>query len=109
MLTDRAIASAATNFSVDLDRLTNAIFVGEPGNGQPRLNGDAVVFRLPYSGVQVMISTMVWNLSGPYDTRRWIAPDIPVALTAKDYFANRDPVLEAVYNLIRKDNQSRKP
>lgn len=104
-LTDRAVASAATNFTVDLDRLTNAIFVGEPGNGQPRLNGDAVVFRLPYSGVQTMISTMVWNLSGPYDRRRWIAPDIPVAQSSADYFANRDPVMEAVYNLIRKNNQ----
>jgi len=56
-----------------------------------------------------MIATVVLNLSGPYDTHRWIAPDIPVSVTAKDYFANCDPVMEIVYNLIRKDNQSRKP
>jgi hypothetical protein len=52
---------------------------------------------------------MVWNLSGPYDTRRWIAPDVPVSQTSADYFANRDPVMDAVYNIIRKDNQPRKP
>ena len=56
-----------------------------------------------------MISTMVWNLSGPYDRRRWIAPDVPVAQSSADYFANHDPAMEAVYNLIRKANQPRKP
>jgi tetratricopeptide (TPR) repeat protein len=101
-LTDRAVFSAATNFTVDLDRLTDAIFVGEPGGGQPRMNSDAMFFNLPYSGLLVIISNVVWNLSGPYDTRRWIAPDVPVTLSAADYFANRDPALDAVRELIRK-------
>ncbi len=101
-LTDRAVFSAATNFTVDLERLTNAVFVGEPGGGQPRMNSDAMFFNLPYSGVFVILSNVVWNLSGPYDKRRWIAPDVPAALTAKDYFANRDPVMETVTNLITK-------
>jgi tetratricopeptide (TPR) repeat protein len=104
-LTDRAVFSAATNFTVDLERLTNAVFVGEPGGGQPRMNSDAMFFNLPYSGLFVILSNVVWNLSGPYDMRRWIAPDVPVALTAKDYFANRDPVMETVANLIVKNER----
>ncbi len=108
-LTDRAVASAGTVFSLELEHLTNAMFIGEPGNGQPRLNGDPINFRLPYSGVQVMISSTIWNISGPYDRRRWIAPDAPVAQSSADYFANRDPAMDAVYNIIRKDNQPRKP
>lgn len=87
--------------SVDLDRLTNAVFVGEPGSGQPRFNSDAMFFTLPYSGVFVILSNVVWNLSGPYDTRRWISPDVPVVLTAKDYFANRDTVIETLLIILR--------
>jgi hypothetical protein len=104
-LTDRAVFSAATNFTVDLERLTNAVFVGEPGGGQPRMNSDAMFFNLPYSGVFVILSNVVWNLSGPYDMRRSIAPDVCVALTAKDYFANREPVMETVTNLIVKNER----
>jgi tetratricopeptide (TPR) repeat protein len=104
VLIDRAVLSAGTNFSVDLDRLTNATFIGEPTGGQPRQNGDPINFYLPYSGMLVILSTVSWNLSGPYDTRLWIAPDVPVALTSRDYFTNRDSVMDAVYNLIRKDN-----
>lgn len=103
-LIDRAVLSAATNFSVDLNRLTNATFIGEPAGGQPRQNGDPIVFYLPYSGLFTILSNVSWNLSGPYDTRFWIAPDVPVALTQADYFANRDPVMDAVYDFIRKGN-----
>jgi len=35
------------------------------------------------------------------DQRTWIAPKIPVELSAEDYFANHDPVLEAVLRVIR--------
>jgi tetratricopeptide (TPR) repeat protein len=104
VLIDRAVLSAGTNFSVDLDRLTNATFIGEPTGGQPRQNADPINFYLPYSGMLVILSNISWNLSGPYDTRLWIAPDVPVALTSRDYFANRDPVMNAVYDFIRKDN-----
>ncbi|HKQ53744.1 MAG TPA: hypothetical protein VJT74_15315 [Pyrinomonadaceae bacterium] len=66
------------------------------------MNSDAIFFNLPYSGLLVILSNVVWNLSGPYDTRRWIAPDVPVALSSADYFADRDPALDAVRELIRK-------
>jgi hypothetical protein len=102
-LIDRVVLSAATNFAVDLDRWTNATFIGESAGGQPRQNGDPINFLLPYSGILVILSNVSWNLSGPYDTRLWIAPDIPVALTATDYFANRDPVMEAVTSMIVKN------
>jgi hypothetical protein len=32
----------------------------------------------------------------PTDVRRWIAPDISTPLTSTDYFAGRDPALQAV-------------
>lgn len=51
---------------------------------------------LPYSRVRGSISTLYWQDSDPDDRRRWIAPHLPVTLSAADYFANRDPVLDAV-------------
>lgn len=36
------------------------------------------------------------------DHRQWIAPDIPVQLSSGDYFGNRDPVLEAVLEVIQR-------
>jgi hypothetical protein len=35
-----------------------------------------------------------------FDGRREMSPDVPVQLTAKDYFAGRDPALDAVFRLI---------
>lgn len=46
------------------------------------------------------ISTMYWQDSDPGDARRFIALDVPVSLTSIDYFAERDPALEAIFRLI---------
>ncbi|MEP7379520.1 MAG: hypothetical protein ABI725_08180 [Chloroflexota bacterium] len=37
-----------------------------------------------------------WPFGEPDDTRLSITPDIATPVTASDYFAGRDPVLEAV-------------
>jgi hypothetical protein len=34
------------------------------------------------------------------DDRIWVAPQVPVAVSSVDYFANRDPVLETALDLI---------
>ncbi len=46
------------------------------------------------------ISTRNHMSSDWTDARIWIAPDVPVALSSADYFANRDPVFDAVVSLI---------
>jgi hypothetical protein len=56
---------------------------------------------LPYSGTNGEFSLVRWNLSmNVFDGRREMSPDVPVQLTAKDYFAGRDPALDAVFRLI---------
>ena len=47
-------------------------------------------------GVTVFASTLYWQESTPQDTRPWIAPDLPVAMTRAAYLANRDPLVEAI-------------
>lgn len=97
----RRTFSATANFITEVDRLTNAVFVGEPSGGKPlTIGGDSADITLPYSGLRGGLSSASWQLTSPRDTRPYIAPDIPVVLTAKDYFANRDPVMETLIKLI---------
>lgn len=110
VITARRTYSAASNFITDVDRLTNAVFVGEPSSGKPQmLGGDITGFVLPYSKINFILGGVSWKLTSPRDTRFWIAPEIPIELNAKDYFANRDPALEMILALIKNgENGNRK-
>ena len=108
VLSGRNTYSAASNLIADIDRLTDAIFVGEPSGGKPlTVGGDQYNFTLPYSRLRGSLSSSSWALTGPRDTRLWIAPDVPVSLTAADYFGNRDPVLETVREMVRRGDGGR--
>jgi hypothetical protein len=102
VLIGRGTYSAAVNFAVDLERFTRAVFVGEPTGGKPNTHGDESPTILPYSGLHFLLSSVYWQLSSPRDSRLWIPATISVPLTAEDYFANRDPVLELVLQLSNK-------
>lgn len=88
--------SAAMNLAVLLERHTHALFVGEPTGATPNHFGDTRVIDLPRSGLQVEISELYWQNSDPRDARPWITPDLPATLTSSDFFAHRDPALEAI-------------
>lgn len=96
VIIDRGSFSAAVNAVSDLERLTNSILVGEPTAGAPGSWGDPRKIILPNSGLIARISTLYWSDWMPRDSRRWIAPDVRTALTSTDYFAGRDPALQAV-------------
>jgi len=96
VITDRDTFSAAVNAVSDFERLTNAIFVGEPPSGSPNSWGDPKKAVLPNSGLVARISTIYWRDWTDDPTRPFIAPDIPVALSSADYFASRDPSLDAI-------------
>jgi hypothetical protein len=95
----RGVYSAAGNLVTDLDRLASPTFIGEPTNMTGNNYGDESQLRLPYSGVFAGITSLKWQLGYPSDGRRAIVPQVPVALTAGDYFAGRDPVLQTAIAL----------
>jgi hypothetical protein len=100
-LAGRNTFSAAQNFSTNVERLTNAVFVGEPTGASPNFVGEGPIwFELPYSRVRANISTWYHQFSFWSDTRVWIAPDVPVELSSAQYFGRSDPVLAAVLELI---------
>jgi tetratricopeptide (TPR) repeat protein len=99
VLTSRSTYSAAQIFINKAGRLTNAIFAGEPSSSSPNFIGEDTPVVLPASGLVASVSSR-YHQSDPLDVRFWIAPDIPVPLCAKDYFANRDPTLETVRAIL---------
>jgi tetratricopeptide (TPR) repeat protein len=101
VLIGRNVYSAAANLTADLERLAQPVFVGEPTSGTGNQWGDESRFILPYSGLTGSFAGVRWQLSHPWDLRRSIVPQVPVQLRADDYFAGRDPALDAVFRLIR--------
>ena len=98
--------SAAANLIADLERFADPIFVGEPSSMSGNNAGDESHFVLPYSGIRGAFSSVRWQLSHPWDTRRSIVPQIPVPLTAKAYFRGEDPALETI---LRRINRTASP
>ena len=96
VLTGRNTFSACQNFINRLERWTDAEFAGEPSSSSPNFVGEETNLLLPFSRVRGSISTLYWQDSDPGDERAWIGMDFPVELSTKDYFAGRDPVLQAV-------------
>jgi len=92
----RVTFSAAANFATDLEQDTSVTFAGEDMGGSPNLFGDTRPVTLPYSGLTLNMAARYWERSTPNDPRITIEPEIPAELTADDYFAGRDPVLDAI-------------
>jgi hypothetical protein len=96
VITDRVTFSAASNLVTDLERYVDPVFVGEPMGGGLNFWNDVTwvhLDRLPVP-MQVGISTRYWQQAAdPADPRLTLEPDLPVTVTADDYFAGRDPTL----------------
>ena len=88
--------SAAGNFTTEMERKTNTIFVGEPTGSSPNQFGDPKPLRLLYSYLVADVSSWYWQKSDVDDDRLWHEPDIYIELSSKDFFSHRDPVMEAI-------------
>jgi hypothetical protein len=95
VLMGRTTFSAAGNFVADVEQKTEAKLVGEPSGGAPNQWGDNELVELPRAGLTVRVANSFWVFGrGAKDRRVAVRPDIAVAMTAADFFAGRDPVLE---------------
>jgi hypothetical protein len=92
----RKTFSAAINAAADIERRTQAIFVGEPSGSSPNFVGESASLRLPYSGLWVSLSDIYWQNSLGMDYRTWIAPQLYTPPTFEAYRSNRDPAMEAI-------------
>jgi hypothetical protein len=102
VITGPGTFSACQNFINFVERMTSAIFVGEPSSSRPNFTGEDTNVQLPYSGLRFSISSRYWQDSYPGDRRPWISVAVPVTLSSVDYFENRDPVLETLERMLSK-------
>jgi len=101
LIIGRATFSAAQNFATLAERfIPGIITVGEPSGSRPNFVGESPTVRLPHSGLVTIISTRYHQNVDITDKRMWIAPIVPAPLSSKDYFANRDPAMEAIIDLL---------
>lgn len=96
VLTGGRTFSAAMNLARDLEKWTNATFVGEPTGNALHFFGDHAQVVLPVSGLAVNVSTLTWPPYDPRDRRDFLAPALYTPMTSAAYRANRDPALEAI-------------
>ena len=101
VLTDRVTFSAAANFTTEIEQKTGATFIGEAPGGGLNFWDDVTWEHLDDYVVpmRVAISVRYWEKSTPDDPRLTIDPNLAVPTRAADYFAGRDPVLEAALSL----------
>jgi hypothetical protein len=102
VLTDRVTFSAASNLVTDIEQATDAVFVGEAMGGGLNFWNDVDFVQLDALPVPMMIgvSTRYWQRAEPADPRLTIEPDVPVPVRASDFFAGRDPALEAALGAL---------
>ncbi|MFS1526203.1 hypothetical protein ACL7TT_19235 [Microbulbifer sp. 2304DJ12-6] len=101
IIVGRNTFSAAHLLLADLNRLTNAIIVGEPSGSKPNHLGEAGWFKLPYSGVWGIISSQYHQASKAEDHRIWIAPHLPVTQSSESYFSGEDSVMIQILDAIK--------
>ncbi|GIU53581.1 hypothetical protein [Shewanella sp. KT0246] len=102
VIVGRNTFSAAHLLLADINRLTDAIIVGEPSGSRPNHLGEAGWFKLPYSGVWGIISSQYHQASKAEDHRIWIAPHIPVNLSSDSYFKGKDPAMKQILDVIER-------
>lgn len=97
VLVDRVTFSAAANLATEIERTTDATFVGEATAGAPNFWADVrwLDLRTLPMPMRVAISTRYHEYAEPDDPRLSLEPDVVVPVTAADYVAGRDPALDA--------------
>lgn len=93
VLTGRGTFSASQFILNDLDRLSHAVFIGEPASSKPSSYGDAFRTELPNSKIAMRTSIYWWQEGQNFDPYTWV--DVAAPLSFADYAACRDPALEA--------------
>lgn len=101
VVTGRGTFSAAQIFINNVERFTNAVFVGEESSSRPNFSGESGNrFTLPYSKLRVNISFRFHQSSFTDDERQWIPVSIPAELSSEQWLHNQDPVYDAIADVI---------
>jgi hypothetical protein len=96
VITGRKTFSAALDFVGEAREWTSAIFVGEPTGAGLNAYGDPQDETAPNLKIPYQVSAAYHQYTVSSDQSGEFNPDIPAIMTAADYFAGRDPALDAI-------------
>jgi hypothetical protein len=100
VLIGRQTFSAGSLLAIELDKYSNAVFIGEPTGGGIQNFGEHEPVELPNSHLRLLVATRFYQNTTFGADRPWIAPEIAVERTASDYEAGRDPALAAAVSYV---------
>jgi tetratricopeptide (TPR) repeat protein len=95
VITGRRTFSAAQLLASELERHTQAVFVGEPTGSSPNHWGELGRLALPETKLDVLYSRFRFSAE-PGDRRPWIPPHVAAELTYADLANGHDPALAAI-------------
>ena len=98
IITGRETFSAAQNLTNELEKYTEAIFVGEPTSENVNFWGDNRLEILPNSKLNIFLSWLWWQNLDPRDKRKWTAPQLAADLSFADYKNGIDPSMNVIVN-----------
>jgi hypothetical protein len=107
-LIGRTTFSAAMNFSLQLEKHTQTLFVGEPTGSKPNHFGDSRKVQLPNTNLTLRISSLYWQWS-PTDDRPWISPHIEASPSRRAALDGHDPAMEAILEIVSPSEASPPP
>lgn len=96
VITGRRTFSAAQMLVTEMEKFTNATFVGEPTSSKANHFGDSFRIVLPNSRVTVRVSTLWHQYRDSRDKRPMVQPAVSAPLSFEDYMKGHDPALAAI-------------
>jgi hypothetical protein len=94
VLIGRTTFSSAVLNAIELKKKLGATLVGTPTGGSPNSYGEIKMFELTNSHLRGQYSTKLF--SDDLYRGQTVTPDLPVHVTSADWFAGRDPAMDAV-------------
>jgi tetratricopeptide (TPR) repeat protein len=98
VITGAATFSAAQNLTNELEKYTEAIFVGEPTAENVNFWGDVKTEVLPLSKLKVKLSWLWWQNMDPRDKRPWTAPQLAAGMSFENYQTGFDSAMHIILN-----------
>lgn len=94
--------SAGVVLAAQLEDAIAPVFIGSPSGSAPNLFLQATKMELPFSKLQFEVSTDQYIITRELDKRRFISPDVPIAMSFEDYRSGRDPLIEFAKTVDKK-------
>ncbi len=98
-LIDRGTGSAGVSFATDMEKMTQAILVGEKTMDKPNTTSDPTFFTLPHSGLTILVPSLYSLHSFANDPRDAVSPHLPISQKISSNTYLTDEVMDSVLNL----------